>query len=948
MSPRQRRRMAGAAVAASGMTLGFVNPARAQVQVKVRQDGSAAPAFPQHLSDLLEKVAWNPQTTGALLVIGAEKTLPAAQTRRETSTDVVRPQAPPALPAPRNDGLYRLNDWNDYFARRVVGVGTVSVFAPSEMTVFADRLPAPNGFTFLGGQDRLRFLEASLTPVQWRALGSAEGLGISDLSGRQRDLFLSVLPDPLVVGGAQLVFTEQGLEENARLTGKQREQVRLSLRRGLDWFLVNTKGGSSSVGADGFPSPMSPYRVRTLAGDENRNPFGGAVLGGVLLRQTVPAKLKPGHLPFDWNALDAPLRLDAKTVGELVEAARKATGAELYCDSRYRRLSVYVKGETARTGDVLKALCWAVTGTWRKVGERAFVLTDDVEGLGTRQARIGTWAMENAAQALQIRHDARAKLAASSFADFIPWTDNDPLKPSEALAGRIEAFRREQTTEQKEKQTAQNPSASELLVPVADLPAAGQEYVKRQIESWKQTFAQPPPGFPERSPLRTDVVRLNTQIRLSLVIPGLGTVPFESSLSSTNRENSLVSSLDVERRYKSAADSKPSEPVSLPPLPTRALLVAVKSANDIKPVAAKAKQTGFTELWVEVEGDENGAALTRTAVEEARFFGLSVRAAVRTLRADNATQGVRDRNILGETFAEFAMRMEKETPLPENDSSALVRSMKRDNHGDWLAPSDSSTEKIAQERLALFAKLPGLAGLVARDMVPPGYGEAGYRGPFDTGENELGYTEAQRLAFLQEFGSDPVDLGVLQFGDLRLPWSFDPFSHIKLSLPFFPDYGNFGEGGNATVNGSKVEEVGAGKLPQQWNVFRRARANAFYKNVATNFKRDYPNVPLLVQWGQENISGFVPAAQGTQEEAVKNITAPVPPKHSDLYSVSLQNRLLPGGNGPRLGILAKSLLQRKDATDWTGFVVDLSSVSVNDALPMLDDLAAPSVSAAGR
>jgi len=76
-------------------------------------------------------------------------------------------------------------------------------------------------------------------------------------------------------------------------------------------------------------------------------------------------------------------------VGDLVRRVAKAANAEVYADPRLARLPVFVQGdEAARAGDVLQALCWAVTGAFRKVGPAAYVLTNDVAGLGTRKAAL--------------------------------------------------------------------------------------------------------------------------------------------------------------------------------------------------------------------------------------------------------------------------------------------------------------------------------------------------------------------------------------------------------------------------------------------------------------------------------------------------------------------------------------------------------------------------------
>jgi hypothetical protein len=125
---------------------------------------------------------------------------------------------------------------------------------------------------------------------------------------------------------------------------------------------------------------------------------------GALLRQEVPARAKPGDLPFESARLDSPLPLEnAETLGDLVKAAGTACRLELYADARLAVLPVTIlRDGPIRSGDALRALSLAVTGAFRKVssdGETAYVLSDDVEGLGTRQTRLSAWSRAAGARA---------------------------------------------------------------------------------------------------------------------------------------------------------------------------------------------------------------------------------------------------------------------------------------------------------------------------------------------------------------------------------------------------------------------------------------------------------------------------------------------------------------------------------------------------------------------
>jgi hypothetical protein len=111
-------------------------------------------------------------------------------------------------------------------------------------------------------------------------------------------------------------------------------------------------------------------------------------------------------------------------------------------------------GQRARAGDVLQALCWSVTGAFRKIGASTYLLSDDVQGIGTRWARLAEWA-EAAdlarSNAMQELLDAVAKRDPLSHLRFAP---GDPYDAFVRTTRRVDAaYRKERYTPRARVQT---------------------------------------------------------------------------------------------------------------------------------------------------------------------------------------------------------------------------------------------------------------------------------------------------------------------------------------------------------------------------------------------------------------------------------------------------------------------------------------------------------------
>jgi hypothetical protein len=951
-----------------------------------------------NLQALLDKVVWDPAQRGPLLIIAPEKTTPYADRPRVMgrSIEILR-NGRPSLPEPDANGNYRLADLGDYFGRRVRPVGkSLTVFAPTTMSVLPTRLPAPDPYAGMGANEKLRLFQSTLTSAQWRAIGSPNGIGVSDLDGKQRDLFLSLLPDPFVVqpvrrteDGQRVLYIDERSETATTLTSAQRRNVRLSMRRVLDWYYVSAgsgvSGGRTSLGGSRQEDGAS-FELRGNGFGSNFNNDG--TVFGLRLLEEVPNRLKAGHLPFEWSALDASVPLGgATTVGELVKRAATQTRLPLFCDPRYAELTVYMRtgnSSSVRAGDLLEALCWAVTGTFRKVSDSAYIMTDDIEGLGTRHARLQEWMQASAALTQQRRNEVQEALAKASIGDYVGWTENDTNRPDDALSQQIEAHRKKMSDPNLPlASTPAQRAERDLLVPVSALPATAQSTIRQQLENHKKQQEQRandpflsahPELYP---PLQSDRVGIDTKLQAAFVVPGMGMVSAQGSGFSSDAEQSLIPASARGAGFGGMLEpAAPSGPLTIPSAYTlRALLVSPQNAGEAERAIATAKAHGMNQVWIEVtpalSGEQDTSkALLPAAIAAGKKANISVGAVVRLLRlppGKGAAEGKAlptDRNIRGETATEWAARRVKApfatTPFnrpgilpPQQEAERLQRL------GDWLLPDDPAVQAAVLKRVAAIAQLPGLAGLVLRDTNPPGY-TATTRLPFASdysdAADQMGYTEAMRLAFLREASVDPIDLSPLASGNLAMPMGMPMFGLSRgMALPFFPDYGP--HPGGSRINGQSAAELGAKDAPLRWERFRTTRSEQVTQSVLRTVHTKQPELKVWIQRGADDFSSFAstpffdvltaggqnktpPPASPNPREA-----GPGEVPHSPQALLTIRCAPFPEGKDTTAADGATNTFTRRLTAvmtrvqqNWGGIVIDLSQVPLERALPLLENL----------
>lgn len=95
------------------------------------------------------------------------------------------------------------------------------------------------------------------------------------------------------------------------------------------------------------------------------------------------------------------------------------------------------------------ALAWSVGGAFRKLeatrpGEAPiYLLTEDIEGIGTRAARLGDWVNRAEGRISVLQDNAITQPAAIDPLQYLHYAPNDPLNPGTERVAEIEASLRE-------------------------------------------------------------------------------------------------------------------------------------------------------------------------------------------------------------------------------------------------------------------------------------------------------------------------------------------------------------------------------------------------------------------------------------------------------------------------------------------------------------------------
>ena len=865
-----------------------------------------APA-PPTLADSMA-LARPPDSGGVVLAVDAAKvTLPK---------DAPAPEAGASVP-----------DIAAAYGRLSQSFGSVTAVAPPMMVVLNTQPVAASPFTGLPSGQALRLFLSTLSESQWKILTGERGLGPGDLEGEnQAALFGDVLPPaPWKVIPAALIGTVHHDGDDKDLTD-DRSQARLRLRLHIGLNVPSLNGKDAVfVSAPDSPRPEAEGgHVYHLSMGSGSN---APKIAGTLICAEVPNTPKAGQLDLDGKALAGRIPLAGlKTVGDLVSRIGILTHLEVYADAHYKKKALTITGRpaAARAADLLRALAFCLTATYRRVGP-AFVLTDDVQGVGTRRQILAEFDADTDARRKAALDRATTALAARSALDLLP------ADPDLALS----TDQRRQIEADKVYQVA---GFIYHKFPISALSARQQKVVAASTGR-DEAGAPIPPDL-------TGEATVTAAPLLEWVVPSLdGPIAGDTAESLLPGTRPAVPPLPA--APGAAAQPLPSWPALMRAIPQRALHVHPHTAAQALADVTAARALGLNQIWVDAfsEGETHETALD-AALASARGTGVRVFAVLDLLDwGPEARPALADLTILGETSAQAAAR--------EQDRDAQIAADKGEQTPSRVPPDvmvSLFAPAVRRTLLSLVTRLaakPGLAGMVWRETDPAGY--TLLPGSVADSRPALGYTPDARLALLRQSHVDPIDLATSQIllmgTDTSLPLYEGAKYSDQLYAPLAAQWRQMRSGADVALLRDLYAAASVGPIPRP--ILLQDRGDHQFEGGGWYGSWDTLKAPppaFIDPWNT--------APEGQPAYSWNTVAQARPQSRVILTRLPLDGLLLTSDVNARVGLEVQKIAEQRAKTPtaaWDGFVLE----SAQEALPDLsaappDPSARPSVRAKPR
>jgi hypothetical protein len=719
-------------------------------------------------------------------------------------------------------------------------------------TVASDRMWAPtdpprNAPGMLDGMRASRDLFSTMDAAQLTKAGRG-GLGWKDLTPAQQAALRSMLAHPWAITtvsrNADGKWTTRYLSTSD--TPVPIEECILHLSIGFESIGVTSAGEDD----DGDSYPQNSLMPVAASLDVAT----GLTAAMQRLLPNTPHALKPSDLRYDLPALAKPIGLQGiTTIGKIVAAAAASSGLPLVVDARWKDRAAFVGDAAAATGDVLRAAAFAVDGAWRKIGG-VFLFTWDREGLSAAVLRMS----HDSAASDMDEMMAEERLDAVSQADWVrrawdtlPADSRVPVKPNAAQIAALLAPPAEPSGDEDVYQGVYNRPREVFQWSRLD---ASQQSALRDAASNGDIGADAS-GKPFDAALLPQTYLWDLRLHATLDIPGAGAVEAGSALGALFLD--LDGSDVVMRAYhdkelareKAEQAAKVAKPLTFGQS-VRAVEAPPMPAAEWTRLLDQMRRKGLNTLYVPVLWDGmtmfpsahfpetpvyKGADMLASVLKQATARHIRVIAVIHALawrfpasKAHWLTghPELVDVDVAGQGRWDWRASVTDDRVLRY---MALVTGSFQDRsaaaYADYVRPS---APEGANRLLGLIAELrryPGLGGVALADWTrfcgtTPGASDYSW----GEGAPPLGYTAADRSAFLKRNGVDPADLDPLAF-------------YVR-----------------------RTRDMQADAYQQKWTAFRYAQDKALAERLLAAMNGGWPGAVQLISFLQPSADIVMPAA----------------------------------------------------------------------------------------
>jgi hypothetical protein len=687
--------------------------------------------------------------------------------------------------------------------------GGVAAIAPAKMDIINPNPTNPNPFEGMPESDLMPIFSASLKEEQWQALNSEGGLRLSSLSESQQKMIRGVFPTGEFKVRTWFDQFNQDTDNPKYVKEISGELMSgaIRIKESMMFDLPSASGNQSYGMFDHAPEGFEPYRILSREYLKDR-------LFGQTVRAELPNMPKKGELNLRSNIFLKPISVEnATTVKEMMDRIVKATKIEIYADRRWHHKTLMILGtpKVATAGDLLGAMAYCLTGTFRKVGT-AFVMTDDVIGYDTKRHR---WAeFEKLANVMRIKSVEEAKYTLyDRYKDHVFSAFNDPeaLTPEQrkssatpfgfdqpiteplskftpaqqkgiqqAIKKHEEVYKDGNQPIDKEGKISMHRYLNvELLVPSIDRP------IRMDMSIDRSTIMSPKPdaAVPSKYAFTFTVASVENIISVFpdflKSIANIDDNSIEQMVETRERDSVEFKRLVAKYPEFALLDKKLdrfkkiSTQEYLAMFTHRGAWLTIKDKEglkaEIKAEIEAAKRLSLTHLWIEVftGGKINPAAMVLwdEAIALTKDTKIKIVPTMRVFSWGNTPMPAEsiDMNALGETSKEREARRQKRVSLLPKETALY-------NYGDYgtpepirdvgVTPFSAAVREHLVQSLQVIAKKAGSAGVVLSDTNVPGYQKNENNSyPSPNGADMLmGYQAEMRLAFLRAESVDPLDI----------------------------------------------------------------------------------------------------------------------------------------------------------------------------------------------
>lgn len=734
----------------------------------------------QTLPEYLDSLKWDPSTKGPLVAVATNRRSAAGK-----------------------QGL-------EAFGRKSFVVGGLTVVAPETMVVIDGSMKsAPNMYDGLPRQAKVLYLLSTLDSGQMKK-AAGNGIGLGDLQGEQRAVFLSLLPP--TVKWQKGVVDDRGfvdVKSKGTLSEKERNSVRLRISKAIN-FQLSLVEGQGYTNHDTIEDYGVPGTVAYLRDSEDDYDKGDAF--GVQIRSTVENRLKKSQLDYKSEVFQAEISLDAKdTVAGVLGKISAATGVRLDADLRVAGLGVQSYGKKATAAGVLQALALGVTGTYRLVGS-TFVLTSDLEGMGARKYKLSLWQADIQREIWRRIDEWQQLLGPMGYLSGSSFDNEAGLAPSGDAKKLLDKMA---------------PSDGPDKLDGSSLPPNLRGYLERVNKRYSH------------QQVRTDRVGMETMLAYGFVLPDGNRLHLErdelgSGWAFMKREGAPRPLANV-----------PQPPFELSAGPPRALVLSAETVAQAQLAIDLAKAYGFKELWLHTHSP---AALQAAIKSEIPTWLV-----IKPWEALPGATGL-DQNLGSLSQKELLKLMTESPTFLQSLGFRQVFSVIDTSP----SVSPDGTEGSRWARYVALAKTEGLGGVAVLRHRPTGYEkERQERFYFERIVSETfdrGYSVKMREAFLNAYHVDPIDItppGLFFDSDLRQPFFLDDnlrgsssvYSGRDVPLPEFKKMVDTWQ----KFRGDTLEKATLGLLGQ---LHASLQAPLYLERVSHFSHPSWPFGTLLIQWNQ--------------------------------------------------------------------------------------------------